>query len=93
MNENTQKLDAVIDVNLPDDLDYASVFSKIIYHKLSDGYIWDLYSRWRMNIENDSIQTQDPQFMGLGIPYINTLNENGVLGTCTTNIRRPKVKP
>ena len=33
----TQKLDAVIDGNFPDDLNSVSIFSKLIGHKLSDG--------------------------------------------------------
>ena len=40
---NTQKLDAVVDGNLPDDLDYASIFSNVIGQKLSNGSINDLY--------------------------------------------------
>ena len=41
--KNGQKLDAVIDGKLPDDLDAASVFSKVIGHKPSNGSSGDLY--------------------------------------------------
>ena len=46
---NTQKMYAVVDGNLPDDLDSLSIFSKVIGHKLSDGSRDDLYLRCRMN--------------------------------------------
>ena len=42
-----------------------------------------------MNFANDPVQTQDPHFMDMGIPAINTLNESGVLGNPTTRIQRP----
>ena len=86
---NTQKLDAVIDGNFPNDLDPASIFSKIMGHKISDGSSDDLYSRCKMNFAGDVVQTQAPQFMDLGFLDINTLNEIGVIGTPAARIRRP----
>ena len=41
----TQILDAVVDGKLPEDLDSASIFSKVIGHRLSDGSCGDLYTR------------------------------------------------
>ena len=80
MGRNTPKLDAVVDGKLTDDLDSASIFSKVIGYKLSDGYSRDLYLHCRMNFANDLVQTQDPHFMDMGVLSINTLNESGVLG-------------
>ena len=37
LGRNTQKLDAVVDGKFPDDLYSASIFSKLIGNKLSDG--------------------------------------------------------
>ena len=71
---STQKLDTVVDENFPDDLDYASIFNKVIGHKLSDSFSNYLYSRFRMNFAGDFVQTQAPQFMDLGLPDINTFN-------------------
>ena len=85
---NTQKLDAFIDGNLPDDLNSASIFSKVIGHKRSNGSSSDLYSRFRINFENDLVQTQAPHFIDMGLPAINTFNESCVLGTPGTRIRR-----
>ena len=42
LDGNTQKLDAVIDRKLPDDLDSALVFSKVIGQKLSDSSSGDI---------------------------------------------------
>ena len=86
---NTQKLDAIVDGNLPNDMDYAPIFSKVISHKLSDGSRNDLYLRFRMNPVNDHVQTQSPHFMDMGLLDINTLNESGVLSTPATSIQRP----
>ena len=43
LGEKTQILDAVVDEKLPYDLDYTYIFSKVIGHKLSNGYSYDLY--------------------------------------------------
>ena len=84
-----QKLDAVIDVKLPDDLDLTSIFIKIINHKLSYGSIGDLYTRCKMKFAADTVQTQTSQFMDLGFFTINILDEISGLSTPTTIIRRP----
>ena len=89
MVRNTQKLDAVVDGKLPDDLDSASISSRLIGHKLYDGSIDDLYLRCRMNFANYTFQTQDPHFMDMGLPEINTSNRNSVLNTPATRILRP----
>ena len=86
---NSQNLDVIVDGNLPDDQDYASIFSKVIGHKLSNGSRDDLYFCYRMNFKSDVVQTEAPQFVDLEIPAINTLHESGVLGTPATSIRRP----
>ena len=79
---------AVIDGNFPNDLDSASILSNIIGHKLSDGSRGDLYLRCRTNFANDTLQSQAPHFMNMGILAINILNESGVYGTPSTRILR-----
>ena len=81
LSGNTRKLDAVVDEKLPNDLDSASIFSKVISHKLSNGSIYDLYLRCGINFASDIVQTQTPHFMDMGLLATNTLNESGVLGT------------
>ena len=80
-------MDAVVNGKLPNGLDSASIFSKVVGHKLSDGSIDDLYLRYRMNFVGDVIQTQTPQFMDLGLSTINALDESSVLSTPATRIK------
>ena len=39
---------------------------------------------------SDVVQTEAPQFVNLGLPAINTLNEVGILITPAARIQRPK---
>ena len=71
---NTQKLDAVVDVKFPNDLDYASIFGKGISHELSDSSSGDLYLPFRMKFANDPVQTHAPHFMDMGLLSINAFN-------------------
>ena len=84
---NVQKLDTVVDGKLPDNQDYASVFIKVVGRELSHGSSNGLYLRCRMNFLSNVVQTEAPQFVDLGVPAINTLNESSVLGTPATRIR------
>ena len=86
---NTQKLDAVVDINFPNNLNYVSIFNKLIGYKLSDGSSGDLYSFCRINFANDPVQNQAPHFKDMVLPAINIVNESGFLGTPDTSIRRP----
>ena len=87
LGSSTQKLGAVVDEKLTDDLNSASIFGNVIGHKLYDGSSGNLYSCFRVNFANDPAQTQAPNVMDLGLPSINTLNKSGVLGTPATRIR------
>ena len=84
----TQKLDAVVDGRLTDDLDSESIFSKLIGHKIYNGSSGDLYMRCRMNFAADPVQTQTPQFMYLGISTINALDKSSGLSTPATRFQR-----
>ena len=90
---NTQKLDAVIVGKFPNDLDYASIFVKVIGHKLSGGSRDDLYLRCMMNFASGVVQTKAPHFIYMWIPAINILNESVDIGTPVTIIRRPTDVP
>ena len=83
---NAPKLDTVVDGKFPYDRDYASVSSQVIYRELSHGSRDDLCLLFRMNLLSNVVQTEAPQFVDLGLPAINTLNEIGFLGTPTTSI-------
>ena len=58
-----------------------SIFRKVICDKLSDGSVRDLYMCCRMNLAEDPIQTQTPQFVVLGLSTINSLYEGSGLST------------
>ena len=85
----TQKLDAVVDRKFPDDLYSASIFSKVISPKLSNGSSGDLYTYFRVKFTDDSMQTQTPQYMDLGFSTINSLDESNDLSTPSAIILRP----
>ena len=86
---DTQKLDTSVDNNLPDDRDSASIFSRKIGHELYHGSSADLYLHCRMDFMSNVFQTEVPQFVDLGIPDVNTLDELGMQGTPAARIRRP----
>ena len=46
-----------------------------------------------MNFANDTVQTQAPHFIDLGLPEINTFNKSSVLGTHATRNKRPMYGP
>ena len=86
---NTQKFDTFVDRKLPDDQDYASIFSKVTVRELSHGSIADLYLRLRMDFASNFVQTKAPHFVDLGLLDVNTLNEFGIQGTPAIKIRSP----
>ena len=53
----TQKSDAAVNRKMRDDIDYASIFSKVIGRKLSDGSSCDLYMHCSMNFAVGPVQT------------------------------------
>ena len=68
-------LDAVVDGKFPDDMDSASIFSKVIGDKLSYGSFGGLYMSCRMSFAADPVQTKTSEFMDLGFSTINALYE------------------
>ena len=73
---------------MPDDLDSASIFSKVVGHKLSNGSSGYLYTRWRINFAADPVQIQTPQYMDMGFSAINTFDESSGLSPPATKIRK-----
>ena len=82
-------MDAVVDGKLPEDLDSASIVSRVIGQKISDGSIGDLYTRCRVKCASDPIKNQTPQFMDLGFLTINALDKISGLSNPATRIQRP----
>ena len=48
------------------------IFAEVLGDKLSDSSIQDIYTRCRMNLAVDPVNTPAPQFLDLGILTINT---------------------
>ena len=86
---NAKKLDTAVGKNFPNDWYSASVFSKAIFCNLSHGSSNYLYLSCRMKFSINVVQTEVPQFVDLGLPAVNTLNELGILGTHANRIRSP----
>ena len=51
---------------MPDDIDLASIFSKVIGHKLSHSSSGDLYMICSMKFAANPVQTKTPKFMYIG---------------------------
>ena len=84
-----QKLDAAVDKHFSDNCNLTSIFSKVISEKNSDGSRQDIYTHCRMDLTEDPVQTQTPQFVDLGLPTINSLDEGSGISTPPNIIRRP----
>ena len=86
---NPQKMNAVFDKTITVDLDSEFIFRKVRSHKLSNRSSGELCTLCGMNFAADPIQTQIPQFMGMGFSTINALDESSSISTITTIIQRP----
>ena len=84
----SSKLDAGVDRKFSDDCNSTSIFSKVIGDKLSDGSRRDLYAHKSMNLAEDPVQTQTPQFVDMGLTTIDTLYEGSGISKPATIIRR-----
>ena len=85
----SQKLDAVIERNFPDNLNLTSILNKLLGDKISNSSRRVIYMRYRMNLASNPHQTQTPQLVDLGILNINTFDEGSDLITTTIRITRP----
>ena len=72
---DTQKFDTSVDRNLANYGDSTSIFSKDISRKLSHSSSADLYLRCWVDFASNSVRTEAPKFMDVGLPTVNTLNE------------------
>ena len=69
--------------------DPAPTWSKVTSHKLSDESISDVYSRCRMNLAHDTILTESPNFMDLGLLSVHTTDELRYVFIFTNTIGSP----
>ena len=81
-------MDASVDRKFSNNRNLTSIFSKVICEKLSDGSIQYLHTRFRMNLAADTVQTQTPKFVDLGLSTIDALDEGSGIITPATRIGR-----
>ena len=90
---DTQTFYASIDRKLANDGDSTSIFNKLIGSELSHISSSNLYLRCQMNLGSNTIGTEAPNFVYLGLPAFNALDEVNIFGTPSTRIRRPEGGP
>ena len=81
-------MDTPVDRKLPNYRDSASIFSKVVFCKLSHSSSADLYWICWMDFASKAVQTKAPHFVELELPAVNTSDELGILSTPATRIRR-----
>ena len=88
VSRNNQKFDASVDVNLANDGDYMSIFSKVIGSELSHSPSTDIYLRFRMDFTSNAVETEEPNLVDLGLLAVNAPDELNTFGTTATRVRR-----
>ena len=86
---DTQKFDTSIDWNLAKNGDSAPIFIKVIGQELSHGSSADIYSHCRVDLTSNAVGTQEPDFMHLGLPAVNSLDELNPSDNTATRVRSP----
>ena len=85
----SNKLDAAIDENLPNNLIATPILTDVTSDKLSNSSIWDIYTRRRMNLTVYPVNSVIPQLVNLGISTLDTLDKGASFWTPTTRVGRP----
>ena len=86
---NSQVFNTSINGNSAEDGDSTPIFSKVTRRKLSHNSSIDIYSRCRVNFTSNAIRTEIPEFMHLGIPDVNALDELRSFCDPDTRVRTP----
>ena len=85
---NAQPFDTSINEISDKHRDPALTLSKVIGHKLSKESSAGVYLRCRMNFMNDSVLTESPTLMNLGLSSVHPSDELGSFRIPATRIRR-----
>ena len=86
---NSNKLDTSIDRKLTNNLVAPPIFTDLIYEKLYNSSIWDIYTSFQMNFVANTVNIPAPQFVDLGISTIDTLDKGSSIWTPVTIFGRP----
>ena len=84
-----QIFDTPIHGTLDKDGDYTPIFSKIIGGELSHNSNTDIYSRCRVDFTSNTVRTEAPDFMNLGLPEVNASDELRSFGSPATRVGIP----
>ena len=76
---NSNKLDTSIHQQFTNNMVAPPIFTKILGDTLSDISLWDIYTRFRMNLVSDTGNIPAPQFIDLGISTIDSLDKSASL--------------
>ena len=90
---DNQKFNTSIDRNLDDNGYSMPIFSRVIGRELSHDSSTNIYLRCRGNLTRNSVGTESPYFMHLGIPAVHVLDELRSFGTPDTRFVRPADGP
>ena len=60
---------------------------------ISDSLSTDIYLRCRMEFTSNAVRTEATNFVNLGLPAVNALDEFNTFGTPATRVRRPTEGP
>ena len=86
---DTQKFKTSIDGNLAENGDSTPISRKVIGQKLSHDSISNIYLRCRVDFRSNTVGTEAPYFMNLGLPAVNAPDELRYFGTPATRVGRP----
>ena len=88
---NAQPFDTSINGISAKHRDLDTTWIKVISRKLSDKSSSDIYLRFQMNLVRDTVLTESPNFMNLGLSSVHTSDELGYIFIPTTIIGRPMI--
>ena len=89
VSRNTQNFDASVDGISANDRDSTDIFRKVLGRELFDSLGTEIYSRCWVDFTSNVVVTEAPDFVHLGLPDVNALDEFSTFGTPATRVRRP----
>ena len=79
VSRNNQHVDASSDGNLANEEDSTSIFRKVLGRELSDSLSADIYLRCWLEFTDNAVGNKVPNFVHLGLPAVNALDEFNTL--------------
>ena len=89
VSRNNQNFDASVDGDFSNYGDSTSIFRKVLGRELSDSISFDIYLRCPMDFTTNTVGTEAPNFVNLGLPAVNASDEFNTFVEPSTRVRRP----